>query len=345
MKTLECRPPGETPTVLHIGMGLRHQLTVHVPEGRTFLLADRAVLELHPELGNPDWPTKLVEGGEQAKTFACLEDVLRAMARADLDRTAKLVAVGGGSIGDLGGLAASTFLRGIGLVQVPTTLLSMLDSSVGGKTAINLPEGKNLVGSFYPASLVLADMELLNSLSDEEYRSGLGEALKAGIGLDRNLFELLERERVGVLGRDPEVLTEVVSLGIQAKIRLVEQDPREEGPRRLLNLGHTLGHALEAHSTWAMPHGMAVARGLHFALSVAVRRNLLDARDQHRCVELLEAYGFEATPLPPPDDLMPYLTRDKKRLGRDLVMALPSGIGTAEQVPVEMEQLSDLMRA
>jgi 3-dehydroquinate synthetase len=345
LKTLECRPPGEPPTTLYIGKGLRHNLGDHVPELGTFLLADRVVMDLHPKLDNPEWPRILVSGGEHAKSFACLEEVVRAMAKADLDRSGRLIALGGGSIGDLGGLAASIFLRGIDLVQVPTTLLAMLDSSVGGKTAINLPEGKNLVGSFHPASRVLADMDFLTSLGDDEFRSGLGEALKVGIGLDRDLFLLLETEREKVLARDPEVLTEVVSLGVQAKIRLVEADPREDGPRRLLNLGHTLGHALEAHGKWTIPHGMAVARGMHFALSVALRGTLIDAGDQQRCVDLLNAYGFAATSLPPADELMPYLRRDKKRRGREVLMALPSAIGTAEQVPIKLEYLSELLRS
>ncbi len=344
MTTLECRPPGLPATVVHIGMGLRHQLLDHIPEANAFLLADRAVMELHSGFENPEWPSELVSGGEDAKTFGCLEKVLRAMAGSHLDRSARLVAIGGGSIGDLGGFAASTFLRGIDLVQIPTTLLAMLDSSVGGKTAINLPEGKNLVGSFHPASLVLADMEFLDTLSDAEFRSGLGEALKAGIGLDRDLFLLLEKEREKVLARDPAMLADVVSLGIRAKIRVVEADPREKGPRRILNLGHTLGHALEAHSKWNLPHGVAVARGLHFALSVARARGHMDAADAQRSVELLNLYGFTADSLPPTKELTPYLTRDKKRLGDELIMALPTGIGTADQVPVKLNELGDLLQ-
>jgi 3-dehydroquinate synthetase len=187
-------------------------------------------------------------------------------------------------------------------------------------------------------------MEFLDTLSDAEFRSGLGEALKAGIGLDRDLFLLLEREREKVLARDPIVLADVVTLGIQAKIGVVEADPKEKGRRRLLNLGHTLGHALEAHSKWNLPHGVAVARGLHFALSVARSRGHMDAADAQRSVELLNLYGFTADALPPTDELTPYLTRDKKRLGDELIMALPTGIGTADQVPVKLNELGDLLQ-
>jgi 3-dehydroquinate synthase len=264
--------------------------------------------------------------------------VLVAMAELALDRRATVLAFGGGSIGDLAGLAASLFLRGVRFVQVPTSLLAMVDSSVGGKTAINLPTGKNLVGTFWPAAEVLIDPEFVASLPDAEFRSGMGEVLKTAIGLCAELFALLEAQPNRMLAREPATLGRAIELSVRAKIRVVESDLLERGQRRLLNLGHTLGHALEAASGFTEPHGVAVARGLHFALERAVSRGAIDAASARRCRELLRRYGFEATPLPPWRTLESFLRRDKKTDGRLLHVVLPTGIGQSRIEPMPLDE-------
>lgn len=304
-----------------------------------FTLLDERVAKLHPSRTPAHDVSRVLQlpAGESTKSITRLDEVLRAMARANLDRTAAcLRAIGGGTIGDLGGLAAALYMRGIRSEQVPTTLLAMVDSSVGGKTAINLPEAKNLVGAFWSPAEVFIDPEFLTTLDDSDFRSGLGEVLKIAIGLDAELFELCERNAALVLGRDLDVLGTVIERALRAKIQVVEADFRETGARRLLNLGHTLGHALESARNYRIPHGVAVARGTHFAVDLAQETESLNPADAARIRALLEAFGFGPDPLESRAELMPFLRRDKKRAGEMLNAVLPTGIGssTVAEMPV-----------
>ena len=332
MKRLTCKPQPDKETSILIGAGIRAQLPAELGQldatGAVVALVDPAVLASYPELVPDSWRRIELPGGEDCKTFTTLESVLRQMARWRLDRDTVLVAIGGGSLGDLGGLVASLFLRGIELVQVPTTLLAMLDSSVGGKTAINIDEGKNLVGSFWPPRVMLADVEFTQSLPQDQLLSGLAEAIKMAIGFNPELFELLETRRAAILDGDPELLAQVVAMAVQDKIDTVESDPLERtGRRQCLNLGHTLAHALEALSEFQMLHGHAVAQGLHFCLDVAVDRDLLASSDAARCHALLESYGFSPQPLPPAPELIRFFARDKKMSGGRLHFVVPTAIG------------------
>lgn len=335
--TLHCRPPQERATEVLIGRGLLASLRDAVGERRAFAYFDPAA----PLGGTLDsWPRLAHRGGEPGKTLRQCEEILRAMATAGLDRGGLLLAVGGGVVGDLAGLAASLYLRGIDVWQIPTTLLAMVDSAVGGKTAANLPEGKNLVGTVHPAQRALLDVDLLGSLPEREFRSGLAEVVKIAIGLDAELFARLENDLPAILARDPQHLQHIVHRAVAAKISVVERDAREHGPRRLLNLGHTLGHALEAHADYRMAHGLCVARGLHFALTVAEGRGAMAAEDVDRARRLLNACGFERDPLPPVDALRPFLARDKKVTGDVLQFALPVGIGTSVVQPLGLEEIT-----
>ena len=246
--------------------------------------------------------------------------------------------VGGGSLGDLGGLAASLWLRGVGLVMVPTTLLSMVDSSVGGKTAVNLPHGKNLVGTFWSAEQVHIDPAFLSTLPESEYRSGLGEVLKIAIGLDAELAAYCEHAADALSARDVTAVDLAVQHALTAKIRVVEADPREGGARRLLNLGHTLGHALEAHSAYTIPHGVTVARGIHHVIDLAERIGHCGAVDAERGRSLLHRFGFAADDLPPATVLRPLLAHDKKRAGQRIHAVLPTGIGRSEVVAMGLDE-------
>jgi 3-dehydroquinate synthase len=237
-------------------------------------------------------------------------------------------------------LCAALFLRGIECWQVPTTLLAMADSAVGGKTAVDLPEGKNLVGCVHPPALVVVDPSLLSSLPEIEFRSGLAEVLKAAIGLDAVLFGLLEREHPAVAARAGDALERAIHRALAAKVAVVERDLREDGPRRLLNLGHTLGHALEAHAHYARPHGLCVARGLHFAVTVAEALGPLAAADAGRCRALLLAYGHRPEPLPPAAELLPFVRRDKKAAGACVHFVLPTGIGQSAVQALPIDRLA-----
>jgi 3-dehydroquinate synthase len=344
VRTLQCAPEGAVRTAVTIGSGVARLAEVAARPG-AFVLADAALLRASPAAAQAiaSAPKLVLEGGEGCKSFSVLEGVLRHLARLQLDRRACLVALGGGTIGDLGGLAAGLYLRGIDLVAVPTTLVAMLDSAVGGKAAVNLPEGKNLAGMIWPAREVRIDPDFLRSLPAPQLASGLGEALKVAIGLDPELFALLDRRRAEVQARDLGVLEQVIWLAVRAKVAVVEQDLTDTGARRLLNLGHSLGHALEAHSGWRLPHGVAVARGLHFALEVAQRRAAIDAAAAARCRSLLEAYGFAATPLPPGAELREFLARDKKAEGGGLHFVLPTGVGSSRTELLALDQLLELL--
>lgn len=337
MRALHCRPAGEPRSEVRIGQGIAARLVEWVGERTGFALVDRAVQAA--ELLPPGWPRHPALDGDRQKTLAACEAVLRAMVGHGLDRDALMIAVGGGATGDAGGFCASVYMRGIELWQVPTTLLAMVDSSVGGKTAVNLPDGKNLVGTVHPASLIVVDVDFLATLPELQFRSGLAEAVKMAIGLDAELFALLERERDAVLARDRDVLLDVIERAIAAKIAVVEGDLHEGGRRRLLNLGHTLGHAIEACAAGATPHGLCVARGLHFALELARDLDALAAADLERCRALLAAYSFERGDLPPADRLMDFVGRDKKVRGGTVQFALPTGVGESRVEPVSLDRI------
>ncbi|MEZ5964415.1 MAG: 3-dehydroquinate synthase family protein [Planctomycetota bacterium] len=343
MIRLRCTPPGVPVTDVWLDVDLRQgwptELAATVEPRARFALLDAAVAARHAARTAACQPRLLLAGGEEAKRFGHLEQVLRALAHADLGRAGVLLVVGGGSLGDLGGLAAALYCRGIDHVLVPTTLLAMVDSSVGGKTAIDLPEGKNLVGAFHPPRVVLVDFAFLATLPEREYSSGLGEVLKTAIGLSAELFAVLEEHAPAVLAREPSVLRQVVHLALTAKIRVVEGDFHERGPRRLLNLGHTLGHALEARSGFTLPHGLAVAQGLHFALDLAERRGTLAAAEATRARALLTRYGFVAETWPDDARMLEFVRRDKKAGPEGIDFVLPTGIGRAATQRLDLDEI------
>lgn len=262
-------------------------------------------------------------------------------------RDSRLIAFGGGSVGDLGGFAAGCFLRGIEFVQIPTTLLAQVDASIGGKTGVDLPGGKNTVGLFHHPRWVICDTAVLPSLPREELRSGLVEVIKMAALLDPDLFELLEKELEILLDGDPTALGPVVAAAAAAKIAVVERDPIEKGERRLLNFGHTLGHAVESASGYAgLRHGEAVGYGILFALRLALRRGL-PAATAKRIHDLIRRLELPSLPGGlDPERLMDLMARDKKARESGLVWVLPVDLGTGrmtEDVP-QKEVLEELGR-
>jgi 3-dehydroquinate synthase len=268
--------------------------------------------------------------GEQRKTMASVERLLRQMIAAGGDRGSLLIAFGGGIVGDVGGFVAAIFMRGIPYVQVPTTFLSQVDSSVGGKTGVNLPEGKNLVGSFHHPIAVFADIEVLGTLPERELRSGLMESIKAGIIRDRSLVRYMEENADRILQGDPKALEKVISTSIQIKAKVVGRDEREGGLRMILNLGHTVGHAIEQATRYkVLLHGEAVAWGMIAALALARQRRTISTQQFQRLEDLIYLYG----PLPPLKVGAPKLIAatgaDKKNVGGVRRFVLPIGIGDA----------------
>jgi len=268
--------------------------------------------------------------GEEHKTIKNVEALLRQMAQAGGDRGSLLIAFGGGIVGDVGGFAASIFMRGIPYIQVPSTFLAQVDSSVGGKTGVNLPEGKNLVGSFYHPLAVFADIEVLGTLPDRELRAGLMESVKAGIIRDRALVRYMEGHTDEVLGRDPKSLEKVIAASIRMKADVVNRDERESGLRMILNFGHTVGHALEQATQYKLLlHGEAVGWGMVAALFVARERGTISRAQFDRLEDLIHLYG----PLPALKLRVPKVVAatsgDKKNVGGVTRFVLPVGIGDA----------------
>ena len=273
----------------------------------------------------------LFNDAESAKNLLSVEHITRSLSRAGADRQSLVVAVGGGVVGDVAGFAASSYLRGVKLVHVPTTLVSQVDSSIGGKTGVNLPEGKNLVGSFYPPQLVLADPDLLRTLSDREFRGGLAEVIKHAIIADAPMFAILEKDMGKILRRDRQSLGFLIPRNVEIKARVVSRDERESGLREILNFGHTFAHALETVTKYRLyQHGEAVAWGMIAAAFLAHELGLTRADDVSRIIALIRRIG----PLPPwprvqPAALLNAMRSDKKTRAGILRFVLSPRIGQA----------------
>ena len=273
-----------------------------------------------------------VEEGEAAKSLTRAGALWQRLLAEGGKRDSRVLAFGGGSVGDLAGFVAACFLRGVEVAQLPTTVLAQVDASIGGKTAIDLPQAKNSVGAFHHPAFVVSDAAWLTTLPLEEVRSGLVEAVKMAALLDLDLLSAIERDLAALLAGEPERLGAIVAAGAAAKIAVVEGDPDERGERALLNFGHTLGHALETASGYAgLRHGEAVAYGMLFALRLAERRGL-DPAFAARLRRLIERLGLPALPHCTAGDLMDLMARDKKAREHGLDWVLPTAPGRGEVV-------------
>jgi 3-dehydroquinate synthase len=279
--------------------------------------------------------------GEQYKNGATLNQIYDALVDAALDRGSFIVALGGGVIGDMAGFAAASYLRGIPFVQVPTTLLSQVDSSVGGKTGINHPRGKNLIGAFYQPRAVLIDVATLDTLPDREYRAGLGEIVKYGAVLDPDFFSFLEENSQLLLSRDKEALIRAVARSCSIKGHVVEQDEREGGVRAVLNYGHTLGHAVETLTGYTRYlHGEAVAIGMVQAARISQHHGYCSEADRHRIESLIAALELPAELPPfPAEQYAEALSHDKKVRESGLLFICNLGVGD-----YRMERIRDLRK-
>jgi 3-dehydroquinate synthase len=276
-----------------------------------------------------------VPPGEESKSLDQAARLCRDLVQAGLDRGSAILALGGGVVGDLAGFVAATLFRGIAFVNLPTTLLAQVDSSIGGKTGVNLPEGKNLVGTFYQPRAVVADVLTLRTLPAREFRSGLAEVVKHAMIADPELFGTLEDCTERILERDPQTLQTIVARNCAIKAKVVEQDEREAGVRAILNFGHTIGHAVEAASGYgSVTHGEAVAYGMLVATALSVRRGLCPRRDAERLRALLRRFGLIPASHPSPELLETYIVRDKKARDGVLQFVLTPGVGGATLAPV-----------
>lgn len=273
-----------------------------------------------------------IPAGETSKTLEQAAQLYDAAFSFGLDRKCAMLALGGGVVGDITGFVAATYMRGVPFIQVPTTLLAQVDSSVGGKVAVNHPQGKNIIGAFYQPKLVQIDVATLQTLNTRELRAGLAEVIKYGVIWDGEFFSWLERNHTKLINLDPEALAYAIETCCQIKAAVVEQDETEQGKRALLNYGHTLGHALEALSGYGTYlHGEAVAVGMVAAARLAVQRRLMLREDYLRIKELIAKVGL---PVEIPqgisaEEVLPKMYQDKKAFQNKLVFILPEAIGQA----------------
>lgn len=310
------------------------------------LVTDQHVRSPHAEaiaaqLDEADWHVRLVAlpPGETTKSLEATADLYNHLVDMPADRSTVVIAVGGGVIGDLAGFAAATYNRGIPFVQVPTTLLAMVDSSVGGKVGINHPRGKNLIGAFHQPLGVLIDTDYLTTLPDREFRAGLAEVIKYGVILDSSFFHYLEQHAAEIVAREPAALRRIVASSCELKAAVVSQDEFERtGLRAVLNYGHTFGHAFEALSGYGeLLHGEAVAIGMQYAARLAVKLDRIPQEIVDRQERLLVALGLPVS-LPAslswsPDEVLAAMRLDKKTLGGKLRFVLPTRLGHVELVP------------
>jgi 3-dehydroquinate synthase len=279
-------------------------------------------------------PTVLfLPSGESHKRLSSVESLAQQLVTAGADRDSLLLAFGGGVLGDMTGFLAAIYMRGVRYVQVPTTLLAQVDSSIGGKTGVNLVAGKNLIGSFHHPQAVFADTDLLGTLPPAQLRAGLQESIKAGVIYDAKLFRYMEQNADAILSRDPKALTHVVAASVRVKADVVSKDEKESGLRMILNFGHTIGHAIEAATNYKqILHGEAVGWGSIAALNVAAARKTISKKDADRITQLILRY----VPLPPfkaaAAKLVALTSRDKKNRSGTRSFVLPTAIGRTEIV-------------
>ena len=285
----------------------------------------------------------IFEAGEKSKNLNTVEDIYRHLIGSRIQRSDLLLALGGGVTGDMTGFAAATYLRGIDFVQVPTTLLSQVDSSVGGKTGVDFENYKNMVGAFHQPVLVYMNMNVLKTLSADQYASGMGEVIKTALIRDRDLFEWIEKHTAELLGREPSALEHVVKRCCGIKASVVEEDPYDRGIRAILNFGHTIGHAVEKEKQFLLLHGQCVALGMAGAARLSVNRGLLKEEEYARMTDLLRVFD-----LPVRTDgltvrqVAEACLSDKKRENGKLRFVLLDGIGnTVIEPDMSREELQE----
>jgi 3-dehydroquinate synthase len=317
---------------------------------RAFVLTDRNCLkyarrvERTLKASGAETEISALPVGETQKSLTTAGRIHQQMARAGMDRKSVLYAVGGGVITDLGGFVASTYMRGIQAVLVPTTLLGQVDAAIGGKTGVNLPQGKNLVGTFYQPSLVFCDPTVLQTLPDREYVSGLGEVVKYGMIRDASLFEYIDRNLVGIRNRDPQVLDEIVHRCAAIKADVVTKDEKESGERAILNYGHTIGHALEAAGNFkTLHHGEAVSIGMEAEAILSMELGIAPLEVLAAQNRVLKLCGLPTRVKKMPEKkVLAALRLDKKNVSGKTRFVLPEAVG---KVRWGVEVPSDLIAA
>ena len=312
-----------------------------LPKKRVIVISDSNIDRTHHDLIAP-YEYILIGQGEQAKSLATLEDIYRKLIDMGADRSTFILGIGGGIVTDIAGFVASTYMRGVEFGFVTTTLLGSVDASVGGKNGVNIGGFKNMVGVFSQPQFVVCDATLLATLPKREFCAGLAEVIKTAILGDTELFEILENSSFDAIRNDNELLEEVISRCVRVKASVVAEDEREGGRRRILNLGHTIAHAIEKSSN-KMNHGEAVAVGLYHITRSALAQNIIPEGDAGRICALIEQYGFDTTLPAERKQLLDAIKGDKKRKGNSLHLIFPTAIGSVEDKVVSYNDLEQII--
>ncbi len=312
-----------------------------LPENGVVIITDENVYRIYGGRF-PDFPVFTITPGEESKRLSTIEDLAGRLMDAGIDRDGFILAIGGGVVCDIAGFLGSVYMRGIRFAYISTTLLSQVDASTGGKNGVNAGHAKNMLGCFSQPEFVICDTGMLATLPEDEYLSGLAELIKTGIIGDEKLFEVIENSLGGIMRRDTELLTFLVSLSVNFKASVVQADEKESGVRRILNFGHTYGHAIEMHTSCL--HGMAVASGMELAAAYSHHRGMLAEKDMKRIISLLERARLLPEYDMSPDLVEHYILRDKKKSGRDIYFVFTSGIGRASSEKVPLVELVEFYK-
>ena len=325
-----------------IYMGNAKQLLEELlPKKRVIVISDSNIDRTHHDLLSP-YEHILIGQGEQAKSLVTLEDIYRQLIELGADRSVFILGIGGGIVTDIAGFVGATYMRGVEFGFVTTTLLGSVDASVGGKNGVNVGGFKNMVGTFKQPKFVICDVALLHTLSDREFRAGLAEVVKTAILGDEELFKLLERTSFEELRQNEELLNEVIIRSVKVKASVVAEDECEGGRRRILNLGHTIAHAIEK-CTSKFSHGEAVAIGLFHITKSALAQKIIAENDAERIFSLIKKFGFCTTLPIDHKQMLDAIKGDKKRSGNALHIILPTAIGAVEDRLVEFNKLESLI--
>ena len=331
---------GDRSYPIYIGEGLLGQLPVLMAangiSGRLMVITNQVVAKLHANIvmesliaGGFQPELIVIPDGEAYKSLVTAGKLYDSLARRHAERGTPVLALGGGVIGDLAGFIAATYQRGVPFIQLPTTLLAQVDSSIGGKVAVNVGKLKNMAGAFYQPRMVVSDSSVLRTLPPQEIQNGLAEVIKSAVIRGPELFDYLEKSIPAIFAGDTEALSFIVSHTAEVKARVVEQDETDANLRQILNFGHTLGHAVEYASNFSIKHGMAVAIGMAAASRLANRMGLLSETDLKRIVGIIASAGLPVyLPIKQPDALMSALSHDKKIADGKIRFILPTGIGS-----------------
>lgn len=323
------------------------QLKKIAKEDRLFILTNTKIKKLYQKRINEVFSTVfkvhwlIIPDGEQFKNLSTCEKILLQLSKKEATRDSLLIAFGGGVVGDIGGFVAATYMRGIGYVQMPTTLLAQVDSSVGGKTGVDLPTGKNLVGAFYQPKAVFIDIDFLNTLPKREFLCGMAEVIKYGVIWDASFFSFLQKNVHKILNLDPRSLAFMINRCLEIKAHVVGEDEKESSLRAILNYGHTLGHAIEALKNFTgIKHGEAVAIGMVYAAKLADTLQYTKTPMQTRLTDLLCQYGLPVKwPKYAKKDYVTVMKRDKKSTKTAIKFIMPIQIGEVKIVPLPVEEI------